>query len=73
MSLQGVEFDETTGDGRSCKTTVTMEGDNKFITVQKAQKDGQKDTKIIRVFTEKGIEVEMICEDVTSVQFYQRQ
>ena len=50
-----------------------MEGDNKFITYQKAQKDGQKDTKIIRVFTEKGIEVEMICEDVTSVQFYQRQ
>lgn len=50
-----------------------MEGDNKLITVQKAQKSGQKDVKVIREFTDKGINVQMICEDVVSEQFYERQ
>ena len=70
--FQGVTFDESTTDGRTCKTTVTMEGDNKMITSQKAQKSGQKDVKVIREFSDKGIDVQMICEDVISVQFYER-
>merc|ERR1711976_600884 len=68
----GVPFDEDTTDGRKCKTTVTMEGDNKIITSQKAQKSGQKDVTVIREFSDKGIHVQMICEDVTSVQFFDR-
>ena len=38
----GKEFEETTTDGRKCKTTVTMDG-NKLITNQKATKSGDKD------------------------------
>ena len=68
----GVPFDEETSDGRKCETTVTMEGDDKIITNQIAQKSGEKDTKIIREFTDEGIKVQMICEDVTSVQFFTR-
>merc|ERR1712228_694603 len=68
----GVTFDESTTDGRTCKTTVTKEGDNKLITSQKAQKSGQKDVKVIRTFTDAGINVQMICEDVVSDQFYAR-
>ena len=49
-----------------------MEGDNKMIEIQKAQKNGQKDIKVIRNFSDKGIDVEMICEDVISVQFFER-
>ena len=70
--FQGVTFDEKTTDGRTCKTTVTMEGDNKIIESQKAQKSGQKDVKVIREFSDKGIDVQMICEDVISVQFFER-
>merc|ERR1711973_167671 len=68
----GVEFEETTADGRTCKTTVTMEGDNKMITNQVAQKSGQKDVKVIREFSDKGIAVQFICEDVVSKQFFER-
>jgi hypothetical protein len=67
-----VEFSEETPDGRSCKTTVTKDGDSILITSQKAQKLGQKDVKVIREFSDKGIKVQMICEDVTSNQFFER-
>ena len=70
--FQGVPVDETTTDGRTCKTTVTMEGDNKMIEFQKAQKKGQKDVTVIREFSDKGIDVQIICEDVTSVWFCER-
>ena len=68
----GVPFDEDSADGRKCITTVNMVGDSKIIANQIAQKNGQKNTKIIREFTDEGIKVQMICEDVTSVQFYTR-
>ena len=67
-----VPFDEDSADGRKCITTVTMEGDNKIIANQIAQKRGQKNTKIIREFTDEGIKVQMICEGVTSIQFFTR-
>ena len=50
-----------------------MEGDDTMITNQVAQKSGQKSVKVVRKFTDKGIEVQMICEDVTSKQFFERQ
>ena len=49
-----------------------MEGDNTMIESQKAQKSGQKDVKVIREFSDKGIDVQIICEDVTSVWFCER-
>ena len=43
----GEEFEEETTDGRKCKTTVTMEGDNKMVTKQKAIKAGEKDATAV--------------------------
>ena len=43
----GEEFEEETTDGRKCKTTVTMDGDNKLITRQKAVKAGEKDATAV--------------------------
>ena len=67
----GVPFDETTTDGRKAKTTVTMEG-NKLITNQIATEPGKKNVKVIREFTDDGIDVQMICEDVVSKQYFKR-
>ena len=69
----GVPFEETSTDGRKCKTTVTMEGDNKLITNQMAVEEGKKSVKVIREFADEGIYVQWICEDVVSKQFFQRQ
>lgn len=68
----GKEFEEKTADGRTCKTTVTEEGDNVWITNQIAQKSGEKNVKVIREFSDDGIAVQMICEDVISKQFFKR-
>merc|ERR1719402_1462354 len=45
----GEKFEETTPDGREVEAIVTHE-DNKFISIQKAKKVGQKSTKVIREF-----------------------
>ena len=68
----GVEFEEKTTDGRQCKTTVTKDGD-KLITQQVPIKAGEKAVKVIRDFSDEGIAVEFICEDVVSKQFFKRQ
>merc|ERR1712080_362654 len=68
----GVPFDETTPDGRKCKTTVTQEG-NALITNQVATEAGKKSVKVIREFSDDGISVQMICEDVVSKQYFKRQ
>ena len=68
----GVPFDETTTDGRKAKTTVTMDG-NKLITDQVATEAGKKSVKVIREFSDDGIDVQMICEDVVSKQYFKRQ
>jgi hypothetical protein len=51
---------------------VNKEGDNKLVTSQKAQKSGQKDVTVIREFTDAGINIQMICEEVVSTQFFER-
>ena len=68
----GIPFDETTPDGRNCTTTVTMDGD-KLITEQVTNDEGKKNVKVIRNFSDDGIDVEMICEDVVSKHHFQRQ
>ena len=49
-----------------------MEGEDTMITMQKGQKEGDKDVKFIRKFNEAGMEVRMICENVVSDQFFTR-
>ena len=68
----GVPFDETTFDGRKCKTTVTKEG-NKLICNQVATEPGKKNLTTIRDFSDAGVDFQMICEDVVSKQFFKRQ
>merc|ERR1712215_521110 len=43
----GVEFEETTPDGRDVKSVVNFEG-GKIVTVQRAKKASQKSTRSIR-------------------------
>ena len=43
----GVEFEESTPDGRDVKAIVNFEG-GKIVTVQKAKKAGQKSTRSVR-------------------------
>lgn len=44
----GEEFDEARMDGKTVKTIVEMDGDNKMVQTQK----GDKEVKIIREFSE---------------------
>jgi len=67
----GEEFDEEATDGRKCKTTVTMEGDQ-LITHQKAVKPGEQDVKVVREFTEDGLIMKMSAGGVTCTQVYKR-
>ena len=69
----GVPFEEISTDGRKCKTTITMEGGSTLIIDQMGTELGNKSVKIIRDFTDEGIYVQMICEDVISRQFYRRE
>jgi len=69
----GKPFDETTTDGREVTTTVTMDGDNKWITVQEPKKAGSKKVEVVRTFTDAGISVQMKCDAVVSDQFFKRQ
>merc|ERR1712037_604162 len=58
----GEEFEETTTDGRKCKTTVSLAG-NQMTTSQKATKSGEKDVTVVRSFDDAGITVTLTCED----------
>jgi len=67
----GVEISETTFDGRDCKTTFTMEGDDKLVQIQKAAKG--KDCKFVRQFTDTEMIMTSECEGVVSKRIYKRQ
>lgn len=68
----GEAFDEKTSDGRDLKTTVCQESLSRWVIEQVAQKSGQKNTRLIYDVTDRGIEVQMVCEDVISKQFFTR-
>ena len=68
----GVPFGDISIDGHKYKTTVTMDGDNKLITDAVTTQKGKKSIKVVREFTDKGINVQMICGDVVSKQFFKR-
>ncbi|KAL6095533.1 fatty acid-binding protein, brain isoform X2 [Pungitius pungitius] len=64
----GEEFDETTADDRSCKSTVTMEGD-KLVHVQKW--DG-KETKFVREIKDGKLVMNLTFEDIHAVRSYEK-
>ncbi len=68
----GKAFEEKTADGRDTETTVTVDG-SKWTTLQKNKKAGGKDAKVIREFSDKGIDVQFICGDVVAKCFFERQ
>ncbi len=69
----GEEFDETTPDGREVKAVVTQEG-NKFVSVQKAVKEGVKSTRTVREFLDDKVvqTMEVVDSDVVCVQEFKR-
>jgi len=67
----GQEFDETTADGRQCKSTITKEGDNTLVHMQNC---GGQTLKILREFSDN--EMKMILEapgNIVSTRVYQKQ
>jgi len=67
----GEEFDEVTADGRNCKSTITKEGDDKLVHMQKC---GDQTLKILREFTDS--DMKMILEapgNVVSTRIYAKQ
>jgi len=67
----GEEFDETSADGRTCKTLVVLDGD-KMTSKQTAQKKGEKDLLVVREFTESGFTMKSTCDGVTANQVFSR-
>ena len=67
----GKAFDEKTGDGRDCSSTIEISG-NTWTQKQKNKGKG-KDVTIIREFSDKGIDVQMICDGVIAKQTFERQ
>ena len=66
-------FDFTTPDGRDVTCIAAIE-DNKFTFIQTAKNDGEKSTKVIKEFNTLGciVTIQLIGEDVTCVETYQR-
>ncbi|XP_071549159.1 fatty acid-binding protein-like [Panulirus ornatus] len=67
----GEEIDETTLDGRDCKTVFTLEGENKLVQQQTASKG--KSAKYVREFTDTHMIMVCDCDGVTSKRTYKRQ
>lgn len=64
----GEEFDETTGDGRQCKSTVFMDGDQ-LLHVQKW--DG-KETTFVREIKDGKLIVRATYEGVETVRTFEK-
>lgn len=62
----GVEFNETTVDGREVKSVCTFEGDNRLIHEQK----GEKPTTIVREFKEDEMVATMTINDIICTRWY---
>jgi len=70
----GEEFEETTADGRTVKSTMTL--DDKTNTLTHAQvgnkEKKEKDSTIIRKFTEEGFDMECKVDDIVAKRVYKR-
>ncbi|KAI5696352.1 fatty acid-binding protein, muscle isoform X2 [Diaphorina citri] len=61
----GEEFDEETPDGRKVKSVITIDGD----TMTHIQK-GDKETKIIRVFSDDEVKMTLTVDDIVCTRIY---
>ncbi|QQP52297.1 Cellular retinoic acid-binding protein 2, partial [Caligus rogercresseyi] len=70
----GVPFEETSTDGRRCRTIVRREGLHRWITQQKALEEGKKDVTVVRDFSDDGkqIDLTMTVGDVISTQKFKK-
>uniref|UniRef100_A0A0V0G2M9 Fatty acid-binding protein, muscle n=1 Tax=Triatoma dimidiata TaxID=72491 RepID=A0A0V0G2M9_TRIDM len=62
----GEEFDQETPDGRKVKSTITLEGDNKLVEVQK----GEKETTLIREFSKDEVKMTLTIDDIVCTRIY---
>uniref|UniRef100_A0A023F8M4 Fatty acid-binding protein, muscle n=1 Tax=Triatoma infestans TaxID=30076 RepID=A0A023F8M4_TRIIF len=62
----GEEFDQETPDGRKVKATITLEGDNKLVEVQK----GEKETTLIREFSKDEVKMTLTVDDIVCTRIY---
>ncbi|XP_076068894.1 sodium/calcium exchanger regulatory protein 1-like [Oratosquilla oratoria] len=68
----GEKFEETTADGRVVKATVTQDGD-KLTHEQLGDKEkGEKNSTLIRVFTDTEMIMECKVDDIISKRVYKR-
>lgn len=66
----GEAFDETTADGRKCKSTIAKEGDNKLIHKQIC---GDQTLDIIREFTDNEMKMILTAPGgIVSTRIYQK-
>lgn len=66
-------FSETTADGRTVQSTISMDG-NKLIHKQIGDKEKkEKDSILTRVFTDEGMDLECVVDDVVCKRVYKRQ
>ncbi|KAK7083335.1 Lipocalin / cytosolic fatty-acid binding protein [Halocaridina rubra] len=69
----GEEFEETTADGRVVKSTVTLDG-NKMTHSQVGDKEKkEKDSVLLREFTDTEMLMECKVDDIVSKRVYKRQ
>jgi len=72
----GEEFDETTADGRECKSVITKQDDKTLVHIQNCS--GQT-LKILREFSEDGGEMKMVLAapqkdgEIVSTRVYKKQ
>uniref|UniRef100_A0A1B6EXZ5 Lipocalin/cytosolic fatty-acid binding domain-containing protein n=1 Tax=Cuerna arida TaxID=1464854 RepID=A0A1B6EXZ5_9HEMI len=62
----GEEFEEETPDGRKVQSTITLDGDDTLVHIQK----GAKDSKIIRKFSKDEVKMTLTVDDVVCTRVY---
>ncbi|XP_014663587.1 PREDICTED: fatty acid-binding protein, brain-like [Priapulus caudatus] len=67
----GEQFEEQTGDGRNCESSVTQDG-NKWIHVQKDTKEAGLETTITREFTDDAMKMELILGEIVCKRDYSK-
>jgi len=68
----GVEFEETTPDGRVVKAVVNFD-DGKMVHKQTGIKSGEKNSEIIRWIENDQLITTVTCEDVSSKRIYKKE
>jgi hypothetical protein len=70
---EGVEFEENRLDGKKCKSTVTVEGPNKLVQVEKDHETGKVLSTITREVNDKDEMVTTLTAgEVTCTRVYKR-